>query len=57
MKHHSHTGAEPRKPIEQLMNDKEKQKSGLTKLSAEELANLNEWLDENTVLAPGPKNE
>lgn len=35
------------------MNDKERQKSGLTKLSAEELANLNEWLDENTVLAPG----
>jgi hypothetical protein len=53
MKHHSHTSAEPRKPIEQLMNDKERQKSGLTKLSAEELANLNEWLDENTVLAPG----
>jgi hypothetical protein len=41
------------KPIEQLMNDKEKQVTGLAKLSYEELANLNEWLDTNSVLAPG----
>jgi hypothetical protein len=41
------------KLIEQLMNDKEKQVTGLTKLSPEELANLNAWLDVDKVFAPG----
>ena len=35
-----------------LMNDKEKQLTGLMKLSAQELANLNEWLDIDKVLVP-----
>ena len=33
------------KAIEQLMNDKDKERTGLAKLSAKELANLNAWLD------------
>jgi len=41
------------RPIEQAMNDSEKQKTGVARLHAEELANLNEWLDNNAVLAPG----
>jgi hypothetical protein len=31
--------------IEQLMNDKDKERTGLAKLSPKELANLNAWLD------------
>jgi hypothetical protein len=42
------------KPIEDLMNDKEKQLTGLAKLSAKELANLNEWLDVEKVFVPDP---
>jgi hypothetical protein len=42
------------KPIEDLMNDKEKQLTGLAKLSAKELANLNEWLAPDKVLVPDP---
>jgi hypothetical protein len=38
------------KPIEQLMNDKDKKRTGLTKLSPKELANLNAWLDIDKVL-------
>ena len=41
------------KPIEQLMNDREKQITGLGRLTAQELANLNAWLDIDKVLAPG----
>jgi hypothetical protein len=41
------------RPIEQAMNDNEKQKTGVAKLSQEELTNLNEWLNANAVLAPG----
>jgi hypothetical protein len=41
------------KRIEQLMNDKEKQLTGLVKLTTQELANLNEWLNKNAMLAPG----
>jgi hypothetical protein len=41
------------RPIEQAMNDTEKEKTGLTKLTPRELKNLNEWLDGNAVLAPG----
>jgi hypothetical protein len=40
------------KPIEDLMNDKEKQLTGLAKLTAQELANLNEWLDIDKVQFP-----
>ncbi|MFL6596779.1 MAG: hypothetical protein ACJ8KF_02310 [Chthoniobacterales bacterium] len=43
------------RPIEEAMNDHEKQKTGLTRLTTEELKNLNEWLDGNAVLAPGNK--
>jgi hypothetical protein len=43
------------RPIEDAMNPTEKEKTGLTKLTAGELANLNEWLDGNAVLAPGNK--
>jgi hypothetical protein len=42
------------KPIEDLMNDKEKQLTGLAKLSAKELANLNESLDVDKVFVPNP---
>ena len=42
------------KPIEQLMNDKEKQVTGLTKLTPEELKNLNDFLDTDKVLAADP---
>ena len=45
---------EKRKPIEDLMNDKEKQLTGLAQLTPEELANLNEWLDPNNVVASDP---
>jgi len=43
------------RPIEQAMNENERQKTGVAKLSQEELANLNEWLNANAVLAPGDK--
>lgn len=39
--------------IDQLMNAADKQRTGLTKLTAKELANLGTWLDKNGVLAPG----
>jgi hypothetical protein len=41
------------KLIEELMDDATKQATGLCKLSAQELANLNAWLDPDKVLAPG----
>jgi hypothetical protein len=40
--------------IEEVMNQTEKQKTGIAKLNAQELKNLNDFLDNNTVLAPGP---
>jgi hypothetical protein len=41
-------------PIENAMNPQDQQKTGLSTLSAKQLANLNAWLDKNAVLAPGP---
>jgi hypothetical protein len=41
------------KLIEELMTDEVKQATGLSKLTAQELANLNSWLDPDKVLAPG----
>lgn len=41
--------------IEDAMTDPEKTKTGVASLKAEELANLNQWLDSNAVLAPGDK--
>jgi hypothetical protein len=41
------------KNIEQLMTDPVKQATGLSKLTDQELANLNSFLDPNKVLAPG----
>jgi hypothetical protein len=38
------------KLIEQLMTDEVKQATGLNKLSDQELANLNSWLDPDKVL-------
>ena len=42
------------KRIEQVMNESDKKRTGLTKLSPKELVNLNSWLDKNGVVAPGP---
>ena len=33
------------KPIEEVMNNKDKERTGLAKLSPKELANLNAWLE------------
>jgi hypothetical protein len=41
------------KRIEQLMNDKDKERTGLTKLTPKELANLNAWLDTDRFVPPG----
>ena len=41
--------------IEEVMNQTEKEKTGIIKLNAQELKNLNDFLDNNTVLAPGGK--
>jgi hypothetical protein len=43
--------------IERVMNDQDKQRTGLVNLNSGQLRALNEWLDENTVLAPGPPTE
>lgn len=40
------------KRIEDLMNEKEKQLTGLARLTPQELANLNEWLDIDRVQFP-----
>jgi hypothetical protein len=42
------------KRIEQLMNDKDKERTGLNKLTEQELANLNSWLDPDKVLSADP---
>ena len=39
-------------PIEKVMNELDKKRTGLTKLKREELFALNQWLDKNAVLAP-----
>jgi hypothetical protein len=45
------------KLIEDLMTPDQKQKTGLIRLNASELAELNAWLDPDKVLAAGPKTE
>ena len=40
--------------IEEVMNQTEKQKTGISKLNAEELNNLNDFIDNSITLAPGP---
>ena len=42
------------KPIEELMSDEAKQATGLSKLTDQELANLNSWLDPDKVLSYDP---
>jgi hypothetical protein len=44
-------------PIQHLMSQADQARTGLNSLSADQLANLNAWLDPDTVVAPGPKNE
>jgi hypothetical protein len=43
-----------KKLIEELMTDDEKDKTGVSNLKPEELAELNAWLDTGLVVAPGP---
>ena len=43
------------KLIEQLMNGDEKKKTGLIKLTPQELAELNAFIDPGLVVAPGNK--
>jgi chloramphenicol O-acetyltransferase len=42
------------KLIEELMSEEQKQATGLNKLTDQELANLNSWLDPDKVLAADP---
>jgi predicted lactoylglutathione lyase len=42
-----------KKLIQDLMTEQEKQDTGLASLNAQQLANLNRWLDPDKVLAPG----
>jgi len=42
------------KRIEQVMNDKDKERTGLMRLSRKELANLNAWLDTYEGLSADP---
>ena len=44
-------------PIETVMTDKDKQRSGLTNLSSDNWAALNEWLDTNGGVGEGPIHE
>jgi hypothetical protein len=46
-----------KKLIEQLMSEQDLKDTGVGRLTDSEKANLNEWLDPDKVLAPGPKNE
>jgi hypothetical protein len=41
--------------IERLMNNADKERTGLARLTPKELVNLGTWLDNNAVLAPGDK--
>jgi hypothetical protein len=43
-----------RRRIEAVMNNPDKQRTGLSKLTPKELAALNSWLSTNAVVAPGP---
>jgi hypothetical protein len=43
--------------IERLMNATDKQRTGLSRLTAQELVNLGTWLNSNAVLAPGQGHE
>lgn len=40
--------------IEDVMNETEKKKTGIIKLNDQELKNLNDFLDNDIVVAPGP---
>lgn len=40
--------------IEDVMNEAEKQKTGISTLNAQQLKNLNDFLDDSIVVAPGP---
>jgi len=42
------------KPIQDLMSPEDLERTGLKGLNASQLANLNAFLDPNTVVAPGP---
>ena len=42
------------KMIQELMSDEAKQATGLSKLTEQELANLNAWLDPDKVLSYDP---
>lgn len=44
-------------PIQDLMSPEDLERTGLKSLNANQLANLNAWLDPDIVVAPGPKNE
>lgn len=41
------------KPIQDVMGPEDKVRTGLDKLDANNLINLNAWLDPNSVVAPG----
>jgi hypothetical protein len=41
--------------LEKVMNDADKKRCGLTNLSSAQWFALDEWLDKNAVVAPGPK--
>ncbi len=44
-------------PLEEVMNDEDKKRCGLTHLKAPEWAALNEWFDKNALLGQGPIKE
>jgi len=44
-------------PIEDVMNEADKGRTGVKSLTNAQRAALNEWLDKNAVLAPGQGNE
>jgi hypothetical protein len=53
MKHEqAKTGSKPPKSVFD-MNETEKQDTGLNKLSDQEKRNLDQWIKDNVVLAPG----
>ena len=43
-----------RRRIEDVMNNLDKKRTGLAKLTPRELVTLNQWLNSNAVVAPGP---
>jgi len=42
------------KRIDKIMTDEVKQMTGIAKLTEQELANLDSWLDPDKTVAPGP---